>query len=211
MKRKNVIKNRILNAGSVAGAAAIIVYLTFTLISYFLYPKSYSPVTNWLSDLGNPVDSSSGSAVYRVGCILTATALIIFYVQLRRLNTGNMRMKILLAVAQIAGVFSCFALIVTGIFPFGTATAVHSLWSMILYIAIAFFEAFSASVFLRYTSYPKWTGYYGIAAAAINFVTGAIFNSVIIGEWVTVATFIVYICVISYYSRLIEQTELLGN
>jgi hypothetical membrane protein len=192
--------------GSIAGAIGIVVYLLFTLISYILYPKSYSPVTNWLSDLGNPLDSPSGSMVYRVGCILTAVALVIFYVQLRKLNRGDRRMKILLAVAQIAGVFSSFALIMTGIFPFGTETAIHSLWSTVLYIALAFFEAFSATVFLRYTSYPKWIAYYGIAAAAINFIAGAIFNTVVIGEWITVAMFIAYVAIICYHTRLIEQT-----
>ena len=192
-------------SGSIAGVAAIIVYLLFTLIAYLLYPKSYSPLASWLSELGNPLDSPSGSTVYRAGCILTAVALIIFFVQLRKLNTGDRRMKILLAVAQAAGVFSSLALIITGIFPFRTETAVHSLWSMILYISLAFFEAFSASVFLKYTSYPKWLGYYGIAAATINVVAGAIFTAVVIGEWITVATFIVYVGAIAYYSRLVEQ------
>jgi len=141
-----------------------------------------------------------------MGCILTSVALIIFYVQLRKLNTGNRGMIILLAIAQIAGVFSSFALIMTGIFPFGTETAIHSLWSMILYIALAFFEAFSATVFLRYTSYPKWIAYYGIAAAVINFIAGAIFTPVFIGEWITVAMYIVYVAVICYHTKLMEQT-----
>ena len=193
-------------SGSIAGITAITVYVVFTLIAYLLYPKAYSPIVNWLSQLGNPLDSPYGSWVYRAGCIIAAVALIIFYIRLRRLNSGDVRMKVLLIIAQVAGVLASVALIVTGIFPFGTETATHSLWSMILYISLAFFEAFSAAVFLRYTSYPKWIGYLGITAAAINFVTGAFFTAVVIGEWITVAIFILYIAAVAGFARLKEQT-----
>jgi hypothetical protein len=138
--------------------------LIFAIVSYLLYPKSYSPIANWLSDLGNPLDNPSGAIFYRLGCVLAAIALIVFYVELRKLNNSNRRMFILLLIAQITGIFSSVALIMTGIFPLGANTSVHSLWSIMLYIGLAFFEFFSALVFIRYTKFPKWLAYYGFIA-----------------------------------------------
>jgi hypothetical protein len=181
---------------TIAGITATGIYLILGIVSYILYPKSYNPIANWLSDLGNPLDNPSGAIYYRLGCILAAIALILFYVELRKLNNGNRRMLILLLIAQVTGIFSSLALIITGIFPLGANTSIHSLWSIMLYIGLAFFEFFSAIVFIRYTKFPKWLAYYGFIAYAINFTTGVFFNKIYFAEWVVVAMLIAYIAMI---------------
>lgn len=190
---------------AIAGITAIGVYLILAIVSYILYPKSYSPITNWLSDLGNPLDNPSGAIFYRLGCVLAAIALIVFYIELRKLNNGSRRMTILLLIAQITGIFSSVAFIITGIFPLGTDTSIHSFWSMMLYIGLAFFELFSAIVFIRYTKCPKWIAYYGFIAYAVNVTTGVFLflNNIYFAEWVVVAMFIAYVAmIISYYKDI---------
>jgi hypothetical membrane protein len=190
-----------------AGTMAIGVYLTFAVVSYLLYPTAYNPADNWLSDLGNPLNNPCGSIFYRLGCAFAAIALIVFYFELRRLNNGSKRMTVLLLIAQITGVLSSIALIVTGIFPLGTDTSIHSVASIILYIGLAFFELFSAIVFIRYTKYSKWIAYFGFAAYAVNVSTGVFFNKICFAEWVVVAMFMAYEGMIVSYYKEIAQTE----
>jgi len=61
--------------GSFAGIAVIVLYCVFTFSSWALYPTAYSPVTNWLSDLGNSTNNPHGAILYNLGCILTGIAL----------------------------------------------------------------------------------------------------------------------------------------
>lgn len=37
----------------VGGSAGVVAYLACTFAAYLLYPRSFGPLDNWLSDLGN--------------------------------------------------------------------------------------------------------------------------------------------------------------
>lgn len=185
---------------SIAGITAVIVYLIFTLVSLLKYPGAYSPLTNWLSDLGNPLISPSGAIFYRVGCILSSLALILFYVKLATWNTGEKKMRVLLAIAQGTGIFSAISLIITAVFPIGTFTAIHSFWSMMLYISLGFFLTFSATALMKNPSFKKVSGYYAFLAAMVNFVFGAILHEIFWAEWISVGMFMVYVLMIAHNS-----------
>jgi hypothetical membrane protein len=95
-----------LAVASSASIAAIIIYVTLALIAFLKYPLPYSPLTNWLSDLGNPISNPSGAIFYRLGCTLSGLVLALFYLKLGIWNTGSKRTRVFLTVAQFAGVFS---------------------------------------------------------------------------------------------------------
>jgi hypothetical membrane protein len=185
---------------SSAGIAAAIVYLVFALVAFLKYPVAYSPLTNWLSDLGNPLENPSGAIFYRLGCMLSGIALILFYVKLGIWNKGNKRTLVLLTVAQCAGVISAVCLIVTGIFPLGTSTGIHSLWSMMLYISLGFFLTFSATALMKNPAFKRGFGYYAFVSAGANFAFGAFLHETFWAEWISVGMFIVYVLMIAYNS-----------
>jgi hypothetical protein len=193
-------KSRGWPVASIAGISAVAVYVVFALVAFPKYPSAYSPLTNWLSDLGNPLANPSGAIFYRLGCALSGAALILFYVKLGIWNTGARRTRVLLTVAQSAGVSSAVALIVTAIFPLGTATAIHSLWSMMLYISLGFFLTFSATALMRNSAFRKGFGYYAFATAGVNFAFGAILHEVFWAEWISVGMFMAYVLMIAYNS-----------
>jgi hypothetical membrane protein len=140
---------------SSAGIAAAVVYLIFALVAFLRYPGAYGPLTNWLSDLGNPLDNPSGAIFYRLGCVLSGAALVLFYLKLGTWNTGSKKTRVLLTVAQCTGVFSAVCLIITGIFPLGTSTEIHSLWSMMLYVSLGFFLTFSATALMKNPAFKE--------------------------------------------------------
>ncbi len=192
----------------VAGVAAVVVYLAFTITAYLYYPGGYGPLSNWLSDLGNPIDNPSGAVFYRLGCGLTAVFLLMFFAGLSGWNAGDKKMKALLLIAQVAGMFSAVALILTAVFPLGTQTDMHRLWSMMLYLLLGFFLTFSATSLLRHPAFARWVAYYGFLTAAFNFVNGAVLMAVIgdvyIGEWISVGMFMFYVIMLANNSRAID-------
>jgi hypothetical protein len=197
-----------------AGITAIIIYLVLALVAFLHYPSAYGPMTNWLSDLGNPQASPSGAIFYNLGCILTSLVLVPFYLGLRSWNTGEKKMKMLLTITQIVGVSSAVFLILAAIFPLGPYTSMHSFWSAMLSVAIGFFLTFSATAFWKHPSFKRWIAYYAFLAALVNFAYGmseAIGYKFFVGEWVAIGMFVIYIFLIAYNSRtLVKAPESMG-
>ena len=192
---------------SSAGIAAVVVYLIFALVAFLKYPGAYGPLTNWLSDLGNPLANPSGAIFYRLGCMLSGAALILFYLKLGIWNTGSKKTRVLLTIAQYTGVFSAVSLIITGIFPLGTSTEMHSLWSMMLYISLGFFLTFSATALMKNPAFKRGFGYYAFLTAAVNFVFGAILHGMFWAEWISVGMFIVYVLMVAYNSMVLVRAS----
>jgi hypothetical membrane protein len=78
---------------SVTGFTAFGIYVIFTALSMSKYPDIYSPFTNWLSDLGNPLVNPSGALIYNLGCVLTSLVLVAFFIGLRSWVNANKRLK----------------------------------------------------------------------------------------------------------------------
>ena len=192
---------------SSAGIAAVVVYLIFALVAFLKYPGAYGPLTNWLSDLGNPLNNPSGAIFYRLGCMLSGAALVLFSLKLGIWNTGSKKTRVLLTVAQCTGVFSAVCLIITGIFPLGTSTEIHSLWSMMLYISLGFFLTFSATALMKNPAFKKGFGYYAFLTAAVNFVFGAILHEMFCAEWISVGMFIAYVLMVAYNSMVLVRAS----
>jgi hypothetical protein len=200
MKRKIIV---------ISGFTAVAIYVIFTAMALFKYPGVYSPFANWLSDLGNPLVNQSGAIFYNLGCVLTSLVLIGFYVSLHEWVYNDKRLKILLTIAQISGLLSSIFLIVTALFPLGTHTSIHEISGKLHVIFLGFFLTFSATVLLRHSVSRKWPAYFGFTAAVINFVYGAFLHSVFVAEWIAIGMFIIYILMISYYSRFIKRKQIL--
>jgi hypothetical protein len=192
---------------SSAGIAAVIVYLIFPLVAFPKFRGAYGLLTNWLSDLGNSLANPFGAIFYRQGCMLSGAALILFYLKLGIWNPGSRKTRVILNVAQCMGVFSAVCLIITGIFPLGTSTEIHSLWSMMLYISLGFFLTFSATPLMRNPAFKKGFGYYAFLTAAVNFMFGAILHEIFWAEWVSVGMFIVYVLMIAYNSTVLARAS----
>ena len=184
----------------IAGFTASIGYLICTTISFFLYPGNYFPFKNWLSDLGNPLASPTGSWIYNLGCIIAAISLIFFSIGLRIWDDGNKRRKLLLLIAQVTNIISAVALIITAIFPLGSHTQIHSISGKIHIIFMGFFLTFSATILLKFPNITKWIPAYGFASALVNFIYGAILYRVFIAEWIAIGMYIFYVVILSIIS-----------
>lgn len=193
---------------SLTGIIAACIYLAFTLAAILYYPLPYSPLTNWLSDFGNPTQNPAGAIYYNTGGILTSAVLVLFTAGMYKWNTGDRKVKVFLLLSQISGIVFAISFMMSAIFPLGVNDSVHSFFSIMLFIFIGFFEIFSASAIRRNPSSPKWTAYFGFVAAMINFAFGVSFNfmNLFIGEWIIIAVFIAYIITLAL-TQSVHQKE----
>lgn len=173
--------------------AAALVYVVFALVSALYFPAAYSPLTNWLSDLGNPTQNPSGALYYNLGGALTSLVLLAFFASMATWKATDRKTKTLLRLSQIFGLAFACAFIVTVIYPLGVDDQIHSGFSVVLFVCAGFFEIFSATA-MRRNAGDKKLFLFGITVALVNFVFGVSFNfaNVFIGEWVMIGLLIAY-------------------
>ena len=193
---------------SLTGIIAACIYLAFTLVAILNYPQSYSPLTNWLSDFGNPTRNPIGAIYYNTGGIITSAVLIVFFAGMYTWNMGDKKGKIFLSLSQVSGIVFAVAFLMSALFPLGVNASVHSFFSIMLFVFIGFFEVFSASALRRNPASPKWTAYFGFVAAMINFAFGVSFNfmNLFVGEWIMIAVFIAYVITLAL-TQTVHTTE----
>lgn len=121
----------------ISGLLLIIIFLIFTFTALALFPSSYNPLNNWLSDLGNSSYNPIGSIFFNLGCILTGLLLFIFFLGLQRWSTSSNVQKNMLKIGQLLGLFSAVSLIMIGIFSEDYGS-LHWTWSALFFVSLLF-------------------------------------------------------------------------
>ena len=191
-----------------AGVICIPVYIVFTFISH-LYNTKINPLTNWLSDFGNPLLNPSGAFFYNIGCMIVAALLIVFYIgmyQWYKNRKIGMKYIISYVIAQISGIVASAFLVLASIFPLGTYTDIHSTFSLVNMIGMDFFLSFTAIAFLMNPNIKKWIGITAYLSAVFNIITMNAFESLYIAEWIYFLLFMIYMVIIAFnYDKIVKQ------
>jgi len=179
-----------------SGIAVIVLYCTFTFTSLALYPTPYSPVTNWLSDLGNSSFNPAGAVFYNTGCILTGIALFPFFAGLYKWYTHEKWRKISLIATQTVGFFAAFSLIMIGVFS-EDYMGQHVFWSSVFFILNLVVLILAGVSLFTHPNYIRSIAYYGFVVAAINLLFVIVYTTPLF-EWFTVFTALVYVGLLVY-------------
>jgi hypothetical membrane protein len=175
-------------------AAAILActgYLIFTGLAYLRYPMPYSPINNWLSDLGNPDLNPQGATYYNIGIIITGLFLMGFFEGLSAWKIFDRRTQvIMLWLTQAFGLIGAFSMIMSGIFPINLYE-IHSFWSTSLYVLLSTSFVFSAAMLRYHQEVHRWLLFLGISTAGMVVLTG-FFQTIYVLEWITVFLFLSY-------------------
>jgi len=181
---------------TVAGILVIMSYCVFTFTSLALFPGPFSPVNNWLSDLGNSGYSPRGAAFYNVGCVLTGLALFPFFAGARKWYTSERRRKTLTMLTQVFGFIAAFALMMIGVFSEDYGE-LHGLWSDVFFVFNFIVLIFANVSLMTHSKFKRPIGYYGIVVAVINLLFVASSSTPLL-EWLTVFTALGYVALLSY-------------
>ncbi|MFW9919310.1 MAG: DUF998 domain-containing protein [Candidatus Thorarchaeota archaeon] len=181
------------------GTLVILIYCSFTLISWLLYPDPYGPITHYLSRLGNVDYNPSGAIFYNLGCIITGILLVPFFIGLIRWHSKKLIQKVLLTIGQVFGMTSGIALVLIGIFsedqgqPHMTASSLFFLLNFIVLILLSI-------GLLLHGSFPKIVALYGIvldlSTLAFELTIGGP-----ITEWFTVFGALLFVGLVVFFSK----------
>jgi hypothetical membrane protein len=177
----------------ISSILVLLSYSSCSLLSFFNYPLPYSPIKNWLSDLGNNALNPNGAIFYNIGIFITAVWLLLFFLGFSTLKTGKNRIQNLMSIlTQIFGVFGCLSMALSAFVTIANPGP-HSFLSTGLYISLGTAFAFSVAA-LRYDAKrPRWLLILGILTALFDMLTSLFFSSVPVFEWITVSLFLTYV------------------
>jgi hypothetical protein len=168
-------------------------YVVFAVLAYLKNPQPISPLNNWLSDLGNQLNNPQGAIFYNIGVISCAVFLAIWFsagLSEWRLKDHLIQRR-LLFVAQLGGVMTAFALMMSALYPINHLKQ-HAFWSDTNFILFGISIAFSVAA-LRYHSHlPRVLLVIGVAVAILPTLV-LVFNHLFWMEWIAVAGIITYI------------------
>ena len=177
------------------GILLAIAYIAFTVAAFLKYPTHYSPLNNWLSDLGNVVISPDGSRYYNAGIVITGILTAAFFVTLRTLRSKTIKAQaIILTLVQVFGILGSVAMVLSAIYPINTRN-LHSIFSALIYINLGTSFGLTVALFRYNSRTPRWILVYGGLTALVDLVVSIFFNQVPVLEWLVVFLFISY-CVI---------------
>ena len=183
---------RHLSLSFITGMFAVVCYLAFALLAFSRYPLSYSPMSNWLSDLGNANLNPSGALFYNIGIVATGGVLLLFFLGLSEWKMeNNRRQNLMLFVTQGFGILGALAMLMSGFYPMNFL-ALHSFFSTCLYILLGTAFAVSVAALRYHPACPRWLLIVGVSTAIMALLYG-IFHTVTALEWVTTALFLCYV------------------
>jgi hypothetical membrane protein len=174
---------------SLAAPLGIVIFCAFTAFSWAQYPDGFSPLDNWISDLGNTNLNPEGAMIFNTGCMIAAVPLVAFYLGLYRWYGLETWRNLMVVGAQVAGIGSAIALIMVGYYP-EIFAAQHYLWATIFFVGTFLALLLANAALLMHLRYSKWTAMVGLAAVAVQavFIAGqAASVGIPVFEWIAVA------------------------
>jgi hypothetical protein len=182
-----------------------VTYIVFAILAYVQYPLPFSPIHNWLSDLGNQINNLQGAIFYNVGVVTSALFLAVWFtvgLSQWKLQHKNTHQRLLL-ISQIAGILAAFAMIMSAIYPINLFQ-IHAFWSKIHFMMFGMGFGCSVAALRYHPLLPKVNLYVGAAAAVLpTFML--IFDNSYWLEWAAIGCMIVYMLLIGQASRIFAR------
>ncbi len=189
---------------TVAGIAGTLCYVALALLAFSQYPDRYSPLHNWLSDLGSRSLNPQGALAYNVGIVATAVLLDAFFLGLSRWQIAGLRVqRAMLRITQAFGLLGCLAMVMSALYPIDNL-APHRFWSISLYVLLGTAFVFSVAALRYHPQCPRWVLAVGAITGLVD-VVSAFLGGVYALEWLTVALFLAYVLIVGMATRAMRR------
>lgn len=114
----------------VIGILIILITYISIFISIAVAPPPFSPLTNYMSSLGNSSYNPNGAIIYNGSVIISGILFLIFFIGLSQWYSDKKKDKILLIATQIVGFLLAFIIALTGFYSEDYRPQ-HIFWSII--------------------------------------------------------------------------------
>ncbi len=190
----------------IASILIVLCYLTFAILAYVQFPLPYSPIKNWLSDLGNVELNPHGAILYNIGIISTAVLLVLFFLGLLVwIMQKNKIQNIMLFLTLGFGILGSICMILSAVFPINYYKT-HAFWSTSLYVMLSTAFIFSVAAFRYHQKFPRWLLVLGLLTA-VSVILSIFMMNVYVLEWITVLLFLAYVCLVGVETKRQFHTE----
>jgi len=193
-----------LNWGAIFGFAVVGIYMFCTGIAIALYPDPVSPLTTYLSMIGNARLNPDGSAFFNAGMITSSFVEFLFIVRLYFQYSHDSRIWFL-RIGTLSGIFNALALLMTGVYAQHIDMDVHITWSyLIFYSLIPLLVAYSLALWGK-TKRLTAVSVFGCIVCLVDFFflariirhgLGSGVGPVL--EWATVFAYMTWVCLMSW-------------
>lgn len=174
---------------------AIAFFFSASFLSAILYDGQYSPVNNYISDLGNLNKNPSGHLIFDIGCILSGLAIILFVFGLSKLRQNEPGQVRMVRVSHWLGYVMGFSIAMVGTFS-SDLGAIHFLWATCFFVLLIVFMSMTNIGLKGCDGYPRTVFYFAIGSVIIGLgyvLTFAIgFPSPLL-EWLSVVCGLIWI------------------
>ena len=192
------------------GIGAILAYLICSATAWSLYPGTFGPFRNWLSDLGNPLRNPAGAVWYNAGCILTALGLLVFVLGLSSWRSGRSTGNALIATSQLTGLASVISLAMIGVYSENHLRQ-HMISSNWFFACFPLFIVLFSTGVITHPRSRKDIGMLGLAVVLLGLLFHLIFPKSRPLEWVTELGFLVYVGVVAWSTRHPFSSRAIGG
>lgn len=177
----------------------IALYCVFTLTSIAQYPGPFSPMDNWLSDLGNGKLNPSGNIFFNVGCIVTGLSMLLMAWGLNAWQLEGKNKKLAMLAARASLTLSAIPLMLIGVFTEGTP--LHGTLAITFFALLFVFLVLTNVALVGDRRYKKWIGYYAVLVMAVDLVfiyTFFAYERNTIWEWLAVFSALLWVGLLAY-------------
>jgi len=188
------------------GIGLTAVYTACGAIAYLKYPTPFSPLRNWISDLGHRTLNPDGALIYNRGCGFAGVGVIAFFITMTPWQVGaTPRQRKLLLATQALGAFGGFALLMSAIYSKDRFDQ-HEFWSRLFFLCITATLCLSFIVSWR-RDHPnlRLSSAALITTAVVLF--SALFPNTSSAEWVAVGLALIYVCVFGFETSRLLSSE----
>ncbi len=196
---------------SVSGLGLIIVYTFFSWLSFLSFPYSFSPNSNFLSQLENFELNPNGAIFYFLAIILSGFLGVGFYWGFYTFYKGTAH-ETLLKIILICGMINSLAIILSGVFSETVNYEIHFLFSFSIFLSFFPILLLTNGLLFSHPQFSRWIGIFGFVLAGVDFVFlltvlegGGIFSQASLLEWLSVFGYLAWGAFIGlltlYYNR----------
>lgn len=192
-----------------AGIFASAGFLLFVLAAMLSFPGEFSPLNNWMSDLGHTLMNPAGNVFFNLGCIVTGMLLLPFFVGLGVWYSEDKTRNMLVIAAQAIGVLTAIALMFVGMYS-EDKLSMHTLSATTFFLLLIVELVVTTAALYRHPLFEKWIGRYGILVAILGvlfFLTFVLSVDVKILEWIVVFAGIGWVFALAMNARKIQVEE----
>ncbi len=181
-----------IKVNTAAGQLGVFFYLCLAIVARVMFPSTFNPVDNWLSDLGHRILNPDGSIFYRLAGILSGLMLLIFFGTIGIRARGHRKsIRVSFMLVSIFGGIASICFVMTGIFS-EDMMPMHSWFSMANFISFGTAIGLTGLIALLGGGLPRWIAVLCLTAWFFDLVSG-VFGQTRWLEWVVVAFLIAYV------------------